>query len=125
VAAAAEAEGLSAGVEALLALVGGDRVLVSELFALFAADAPARLRELRDALTRGDAASAALTAHTLKGSAGNLYITAVEQAAAEVERLAHRGDLAAATRAAGHLDGALAEALARMARWPEAEPARP
>jgi CheY-like chemotaxis protein len=46
--------------------------IVSEVIAIFQADAPLRLAELREAVTRGDLAAAARAAHTLRGSASHL-----------------------------------------------------
>jgi CheY-like chemotaxis protein len=50
----------------------GEPDIVAEVVALFLQDAPARVTALRDAAASGDLATAARTAHTLKGSAGHL-----------------------------------------------------
>jgi CheY-like chemotaxis protein len=50
----------------------GEPDIVAEVIALFLQDAPGRVAAIREAVTRGDLAGAARTAHTLKGSAGHL-----------------------------------------------------
>ncbi len=57
--------------EELLARVGGDRELLTELFVLFREDYPGLLSRLRDAVRQRDWAVMRETAHTIKGSVGN------------------------------------------------------
>jgi HPt (histidine-containing phosphotransfer) domain-containing protein len=57
--------------EALLALAEGDAEFLRDLVETFAADAAARLAEVREALARGEPAAALRPAHTLAGTVGN------------------------------------------------------
>jgi CheY-like chemotaxis protein len=50
----------------------GDPDIVAEVVQIFLQDAPARLAAIRAAIAQGDMATAARTAHTLKGSASHL-----------------------------------------------------
>ncbi len=52
------------------------------------------VEEVRDALAKGDKATAARAAHSLKGSAANLGATAVAEAAAKVEKEIQTGETA-------------------------------
>ena len=52
----------------------------------------AAVEEIRDALAKGDMATAARAAHSLKGAAANLGATAVAEAAAKVEKEIQTGE---------------------------------
>jgi CheY-like chemotaxis protein len=73
--------------EALLAGVEGDRRLLREAVRLFLADYPKRLREARDAIRRGNAASLYRAAHTLKGAIGNFAAKDAFAAAQQLEAI--------------------------------------
>jgi PAS domain S-box-containing protein len=53
----------------MLEAVGGDAALLRELAALYLRETPGLLKELREAVARGDAAAAGALAHRLRGSA--------------------------------------------------------
>ena len=78
---------------ALLTRVGGDIPLLTEILVLFRTECPRLLRELGDAVARRDASDVARTAHTLKGTLGNLSATDACAAAARLEALGRSGDL--------------------------------
>jgi CheY-like chemotaxis protein len=73
--------------------VGGDRLLLGELAALFLQTSPQLLADLQTALARRDADAMARAAHRLKGSAGNFSAPGVSEAAATLEKLARNTDL--------------------------------
>jgi two-component system sensor histidine kinase/response regulator len=78
--------------------LGGDEGLFTEVIQLFLEDCPARLAAIKRAVDRGDADQIRVTAHALKGAAGNLSATGLFDAASTLERLGmeHRIDAARA-----------------------------
>ena len=62
------------------------------LVLIFLRDAPLRLSGIREAAACGDKKTAEQTAHSLKGSAGNVGATIVATLSSEVEQSAGRGD---------------------------------
>jgi DNA-binding response OmpR family regulator len=81
----------------LLERVDGDRQLLAELVRLFVEERPALLTAMEHALRDGDAKELACAAHKAKGVFGNLSAPLAAQAAAELELLARRAELALAT----------------------------
>ncbi|MGH9383699.1 MAG: response regulator, partial [Vicinamibacterales bacterium] len=69
----------------VLARVEGDRTLLAELVAIFLAESPTRLAEIRRCLTEGDAKGLEHAAHTLRGSLGSLGAREAAQAALALE----------------------------------------
>jgi signal transduction histidine kinase/EAL domain-containing protein (putative c-di-GMP-specific phosphodiesterase class I)/CheY-like chemotaxis protein len=67
---------------------------VAKVEALYATNAPARLQDLRDALSAGDAEAAARAAHALKSMSLSLGASAVAKGASAAEGAARRGDVA-------------------------------
>jgi two-component system sensor histidine kinase/response regulator len=106
---------------AALALLGGDEDLFTDLAALFRAEGPRLLGELRAALLAGDAAGVRRNAHSLKGSAGYLGGAGVGSAAFRLEVLGEAGNLAAAPDALRALEMELDRLL--VALHPEPAPA--
>ncbi len=97
----------------------GDVQLLHEVAALFLADIPRRMFELRQSLACGDSKAVARVAHSFRGSVSNFGATAAINAALQVETLALAGDLTAARVACAALEEAvthLEPALARFAR---------
>src|SRR5690349_11093255 len=80
----------------LLARLGGDEALLSEVIRLFLEDCPVRLTAIKTAIDQEDAESLRDSAHALKGAAGNLAATGLVNAAAALERLGAEGRLDAA-----------------------------
>jgi HPt (histidine-containing phosphotransfer) domain-containing protein len=83
----------------LLARVDGNRALLAELVRLFEEERPELLEAMEAALRDGSAHDLARAAHKVKGACGNLSAPLAQQAAAELEQLADRGELALATDA--------------------------
>jgi CheY-like chemotaxis protein len=69
--------------------------LMVRVAAAFVQDAPRRFRSAQDALDRGDAATAALEFHSLRGAAAYANLGALQDALAELEALADDEDLGA------------------------------
>lgn len=74
--------------EEALSRMEGDRELLCEIAGLFLAQIPHLLSDLTQSLDRQDAGTLRRTAHSLKGSAGNLGASVVYATAARVEQLA-------------------------------------
>lgn len=68
----------------MLHRVGGEK-LIHKMGVLFAANAPARLRSIEDALETGKPAAAVNFAHSLKSSAGQLGAVGLQQLCDELE----------------------------------------
>jgi two-component system, sensor histidine kinase and response regulator len=80
--------------KAALERLEGDRELLEELAQLFKDECPRALQEIREAIAAGDPPLLTRLAHTLKGSSGSLSAVPLSQAAAQLEKVAHAGDLA-------------------------------
>ena len=80
----------------VLARVGSDAGLLTEIVALFHSDAPKMLEELRSNIESGDAASLEKTAHRLKGALGTLAARAAREVAEKLETLGREGNVLAA-----------------------------
>jgi two-component system, sensor histidine kinase and response regulator len=75
----------------------GDRSLLDELVELFRDDCARAMEEIRRGLLLHDKKRVERGAHTLKGSSSSVGAVAVPQVAAEIENLASKGNLSAAT----------------------------
>jgi PAS domain S-box-containing protein len=75
---------------ALLDRLGGDEALIADLVQLFLADGLPRVARIKAALAAGDFATLRAEAHALKGSAGELALTSLAEAAGVLERLAEQ-----------------------------------
>jgi PAS domain S-box-containing protein len=80
----------------VLARVGSDAGLLTEIVELFHSDAPKMLEELRNNIGSGDAASLEKTAHRLKGALGTLAALAAREVAEKLETLGREGNVLAA-----------------------------
>jgi two-component system, sensor histidine kinase and response regulator len=74
----------------------GEPDVLKELIELFLEDVPSQLEALREAEERDDAKSVERTAHTLKGSSGNMGATRMATLCAELEVVGGSGSLARA-----------------------------
>ncbi len=81
---------------AALKRLEGDGRLLRELWADYLQKMPGELRILREAIEKGDAASAGRIAHSIKGASASIGGSAVSAASAGVERAASAGDIEAA-----------------------------
>jgi two-component system sensor histidine kinase/response regulator len=75
--------------------LAGDENLLAEVIEIFLEEAPRQIAELRKAVDRGDATTAAEIAHSLKGELGYFGIADVAQRARALEDLARANDVAA------------------------------
>jgi CheY-like chemotaxis protein len=100
---------------AALESTGGDSELLRELIAVFLEHAPAWMRELGDALGRGDAAEVHRLAHTIKGAVDSCGAARAYDAAMLLERMGRGGDLGGAPAAYATLDRELAQVLPELA----------
>ena len=94
---------------------GGDSELLRELITVFLEHAPAWMRELGDALGRGDAAEVHRLAHTIKGAVDSCGAARAYDAAMLLERMGRGGDLGGAPAAYATLDRELAHVLPALA----------
>ncbi len=69
-----------------------DTELLSEIFAVFASEAPGRRKAMEAALAAGDLANLAGMAHSLKGVAATMFAEPLRQAAYTLELAARAGD---------------------------------
>jgi HPt (histidine-containing phosphotransfer) domain-containing protein len=76
-----------------LATADGDTAFAGELVDVFIDSGDAVLRDIRDALLRGDAPAVRQAAHSLKGSSASMCARATSEAAALLEAAARLGDL--------------------------------
>ncbi len=67
----------------------------NELIDIFLGDTPARIEEVRAALSGGDLSTGQRAAHSIKGAAGNFGATQLAHLAHEIEQLAKNSDLSA------------------------------
>jgi len=84
---------------ALRARVDGDEELVATVVRMFLEDCPARLAAIRDAVERRDGEGMRVTAHALKGAAGNLGAVGLFEAASILERIGAESQIDAADAA--------------------------
>jgi len=71
---------------------GGDRLL-SQMIRLFLESTPERVRQITEGLEKGEIELVERGSHSLKSSAANLGAERLRELSAEVEDLAHRGEL--------------------------------
>jgi HPt (histidine-containing phosphotransfer) domain-containing protein len=91
--------------------MGGDANLVAEVIRLFLEDCPIRLAAISAAVDLSDAEQIRMTAHALKGAAGNLSATALVDATAALERIGAEGRIPAARAAWRRLEAEAAVAM--------------
>ena len=87
--------------------VGNDRALAAAMAALFLAECPRMLDDVRRAVTARDAGAVERAAHALKGSMSNFVANAAAQAAGHLEHLGRTGEVAAAPDALRALEAEL------------------
>jgi two-component system sensor histidine kinase/response regulator len=97
-----------------LTRVAGNAALYVKLLRTVARDAQSETRKIHDALDSGNAAEVRERAHSLKGAAGNLSITAVHEAAKSLEAAARQEDKEGMRRALSSLESAYVDFTATM-----------
>lgn len=90
-----------------LVRLGGDWELYRELLDMLLEDAPEQVREMREAIGRGDAKRLELAAHSLKGAAANLEAGPLRDTALWLETLARDGNLRGTVGAVAELEAEL------------------
>jgi PAS domain S-box-containing protein len=80
----------------LLERVGGDNEICDEILKTFFADVPERVKEMEDALARGDNETLKRGAHTIKGAASNVSAPILQEAAGRLEAAVAAGELGSA-----------------------------
>src|SRR5206468_2456391 len=81
--------------DSLMARLGGDEELFSDVIRLFLDDCPARLAAIKAAVDERNAARLRTTAHALKGAASNLSAAGLFEATQTLERMGTEGRLEA------------------------------
>ena len=99
----------------LLERVGGDRRALAKLVRLFLADSRTRLSQVRAAVEKRNAPDLRTAAHALKGSVANFAAPAATAAAARLQEMGERGDVAEASPAYASLEHELARVRKRLA----------
>ena len=97
--------------ELALERVDGDRKLLAEVAGMFCQDCPKMMKDVRDAVRRGDAPSLTLVAHKLKGSLGAFCAHAAYEAAQKLEEIGASGALDGAQEATQSLDAELSRSV--------------
>jgi CheY-like chemotaxis protein len=77
--------------ERLMLTAENDTEFADELVKLFIESGDSVLKEIRDALDRGDLAAVGRAAHSLKGSSANMHANSTSEAAARLESAARSG----------------------------------
>jgi CheY-like chemotaxis protein/HPt (histidine-containing phosphotransfer) domain-containing protein len=92
-----------------------DGGMVAGVIAAFLADAPGRIRTIRETLASGDADGLAAAAHALKGAAANIGAARLQTLLHDIESRAREGRLASTAGSIGALDASLAETATALA----------
>ncbi len=100
---------------ALRTRCAGDLQLIETMLEIFREDCPKHMEEVRTALREGDPSRLQKSAHTIKGTTGNLGGIQASQAALEVESLARDDDLSQAQEAVSKLETSIDELMTAMA----------
>jgi signal transduction histidine kinase/HPt (histidine-containing phosphotransfer) domain-containing protein/ActR/RegA family two-component response regulator len=79
--------------------VGGDEQLLREILCIFTRECEGQLAAIREAVQAADAGRIMVTAHALKGAAGNISATRLSEAARDLERIGSECRLDAAAAA--------------------------
>ncbi len=77
----------------LLDELDGDREFLEESLDMLDSDVPVLLKQICEALERGDADAVTVSAHTLKSMVGNFCAPPAFNAAVDVETIGRSGDL--------------------------------
>jgi signal transduction histidine kinase/CheY-like chemotaxis protein/HPt (histidine-containing phosphotransfer) domain-containing protein/streptogramin lyase len=93
-----------------LARVEGDEALLQKMILLFLVQSEKLLREIRDAIQRGDGKTLERAAHKLKGSMGSFAASAAMEAASRLETMGRDGVF----QGIGHVSADLEHEVARL-----------
>jgi two-component system sensor histidine kinase/response regulator len=84
--------------------VQGDEELLADLVEVFLKDCPGQLVNIRKLIEQGDLQGIERAAHSFKGSVGNFTTRGAFSMAFDLEKTAHRGDLAQCARLYNELE---------------------
>jgi signal transduction histidine kinase/HPt (histidine-containing phosphotransfer) domain-containing protein/ActR/RegA family two-component response regulator len=101
----------------LLARFGGDAKLLRGVSKTFLKDYPAKLRIIKQAIARKNAATLASAAHALKGAVAIFGAADAVQSALDLQQMGRQGSLAPAPTAVRKLDEALARLDAKLREY--------
>lgn len=90
---------------------------VTRMRDVFARSVREKTNDLRDAVATGDAEGAHRAAHSIKGSAATVGLTALQHLAQDLERQARDAPGSVTLDALAPLDAALEDGLAAMDAW--------
>jgi HPt (histidine-containing phosphotransfer) domain-containing protein len=79
--------------QTLFEQLGNDASFIAELAEIFQTDYPGMMREIREAISRGDAASLVRAAHSFKGVAGTFGAKEATEAASKLELIGRSGSV--------------------------------
>jgi len=82
---------------ALLNRVGGDEGFLNELLGLFLDEVPKLMKAIQSAIDTDDRILLHRSAHTLKGSGGNISANELQQIALQLEKISKEGEMATIT----------------------------
>jgi HPt (histidine-containing phosphotransfer) domain-containing protein len=102
--------------------VGGDKSLRDDVIRVFLDDCPKRLTAIKAAVDERNPELIRITAHALKGAAGNLAATGLFEAAAVLERIGAESRMAAAEPAWRRLSSEAAEVIDALIRFERTQP---
>ncbi len=105
----------AAGLAELRELMHGSADDMRDLFFVFMQEAASSLNDLRAAASERDAARLARTAHSLKGSSGNVAALRLAHLCGDLENLAQRGELETAGAAVDLVEAELELVRAQLA----------
>ena len=94
----------------------GDDELVETIVDLFVEECPAWLAEIVDAVEAADPERIRISAHTLKGAAGNLSAHALSAVASRLEHLSAEGNLPACSAVCAELSAECDRVLGSLRR---------
>jgi signal transduction histidine kinase/CheY-like chemotaxis protein/HPt (histidine-containing phosphotransfer) domain-containing protein len=114
---ATEGSSTTAADSSLLARVGGDPRLLRRVARTFLKDSPAKLRAIKQAIARRDAAALASAAHALKGAVAIFGAKDAVLHAVSLQEMGRAGDLANAPASFRELDEALARLNAKLREY--------
>lgn len=92
---------------------GGEKLL-AQMLRLFLDNAPGRMSQIRNGVAGGNIKETEKGAHSLKSSAANIGAEQVRAIAANMERAAADGDVAAVTTLLPSLEAAFAQAIGAL-----------
>ncbi len=97
--------------------VGGETGFLREILTTFIEDYPVTMRDLREALSRGDREALTFSAHKLKGALATISAEPAHAAAIQLEQVGSGGDLQEANEALSLLERKIDALLPALRRW--------